>query len=196
MRECHRRLLETMYARHREQGECFSGIGDIFLNAATEFQLAYPTYISQLAASERRLNEEIERNGAFRVFLEVRARFSWTYYQLLETDPAVFFLKQRFHHPDNVKKMELRDWLNRPSEHLHRHPVGLEYLRSVTAAGDPEVTFLEKAAEAMRDIQGVAQVKTFQRAMGKGPMGRFEWHNLVPVDVRSQIPKQMVKRQV
>ena len=75
LRECHRRLLETMYARQREHRETFSGIGDIFLNAATEFQSAYPTYISQLAAAERRLEEEIEHNEAFRAFLEVCARF-------------------------------------------------------------------------------------------------------------------------
>lgn len=80
VRECNRRLLETMYIRQRELGDVISGIGDIFLNAATEFQSSYPTYISQLAAAERRLKEEIECNEAFKVFLEVRARFSWTHY--------------------------------------------------------------------------------------------------------------------
>ena len=61
-----------MYVRQREQGEIVSRIGDIFLNAATEFRLAYPTYIGQLAAAEKRLKEETENNGDFRVFLEVR----------------------------------------------------------------------------------------------------------------------------
>ena len=69
-----------MYVRQWEQGGIISRIGDIFLNAATEFRLAYPTYIGQLAVVERRLKEEMERNGEFRVFLEVCTWFSWTYY--------------------------------------------------------------------------------------------------------------------
>ena len=89
LRECNRHLLETMYVRQREQGEIISRIGDIFLNAATEFRLAYPTYIGQLAAAEKRLKEEMENNGEFRVFLEVRTRFSWCY-RPLESDPPVF----------------------------------------------------------------------------------------------------------
>jgi hypothetical protein len=60
-----------MYVRQREQGEIISRIGDIFLNAATEFRLAYPTYIGNLADAEKKLKEEIENNGEFRVFLEV-----------------------------------------------------------------------------------------------------------------------------
>ena len=91
LRECNRHLLKAMYIRQREQGGIISKIGDIFLNAATEFRLAYPTYIGQLAAAERRLEEEMERNEEFKVFLEVCVRFSWTYYRTLETDPVVFF---------------------------------------------------------------------------------------------------------
>lgn len=76
LRECNRHLLETMYVRQREQGEIISRIGDIFLNAATEFRLAYPTYIGQMPGAEKRLKEEMENNGGFRVFLEVFNRFS------------------------------------------------------------------------------------------------------------------------
>ena len=107
----------------------------------------------------------------------------------------MFFLKQRSRHPDNVRGVELRHRLNRPPERLREYPVVLGHLQSVTAAGDPDVTFLEKAVEAMRDVQGVAQLKTFQRAMGRGPTRTFEWYNLVPEDVRREIPKQVAKRQ-
>ena len=72
LRECNRNLLETMYVRQREQGEVISRIGDIFLNAATEFRLAYPTYMGQLPGAEKRLKEEMEANGDLRVFIEVR----------------------------------------------------------------------------------------------------------------------------
>lgn len=87
-------------------------------------------------------------------------------------------------------------WLNRPSEQLDKYPIILEYLQSVTAAGDADVNFLEEAIEAMRDIQGAAQLKAFQKAMGKGLMGKLEWYNLVPEDMRRGIPKQVARRQV
>ena len=65
-----------MYVRQREQGEVVSTIGDIFLNAATEFRFAYPAYMGQLPGAERRLRGEMEANGDFRVFLEVRTNLS------------------------------------------------------------------------------------------------------------------------
>lgn len=76
LRECNRNLLEAMYVRQREQGEVISKIGDIFLNAASEFRLAYPTYMGQLPGAEKRLKEDMEANGDLRVFLEVWAGFS------------------------------------------------------------------------------------------------------------------------
>lgn len=67
-----------MYVRQREQGEIISRIGDIFLNAASEFRFAYPTYIGQMPGAERRLKEEMENNGGLRVFLEVCTGFFLT----------------------------------------------------------------------------------------------------------------------
>jgi len=98
-------------------------------------------------------------------------------------------------HPDNVAKMDLKHWLNRPSEHLQKYPVVFEAIRTETAEGNPDVDFLKEAIEAMRNLQGIAQLRTFQTAMGKGPTGKFEWHSLVPEDVRSGISKQEAKRQ-
>lgn len=71
MRECNRRLLEALYVRLREQTPIVVRIGDVFLNAANEFKLAYPIYISRHQASEKKLKEEIEQNTAFKLFLEV-----------------------------------------------------------------------------------------------------------------------------
>ena len=86
LRECNRNLLETMYVRQREQGEVISKIGDIFLNVATEFRYAYPTYMGQLPGAEKRLKGEMEANGDFRVFLEVRTKLSRTCYRPFVTD--------------------------------------------------------------------------------------------------------------
>lgn len=71
LRECNRRLLEVLYVRQREQGPIIQRIGDVFLNAAVEFRLAYPTYIGHHMTAEKRLKEEQENNGAFKFFLEV-----------------------------------------------------------------------------------------------------------------------------
>src|SRR5258708_13114908 len=69
--EFNQNLLEAVHVRQREQNEIILRIGDIFLNAATEFRLAYPTYIGQMPGAEKRLKKEIESNGTFRMFLEV-----------------------------------------------------------------------------------------------------------------------------
>ena len=71
LRETNRRLLEVMNVRQREEGPIIQKIGDIFLEAATEFRFAYPTYIGHLPISEKRLKDEIDSNAAFRLFLEV-----------------------------------------------------------------------------------------------------------------------------
>jgi RHO1 GDP-GTP exchange protein 1/2 len=38
-------------------------------------------------------------------------------------------------------------------------------------------------------------LQTFQHAMCRGPTGKFEWHNLVPEDSRTEIGKAEQKRQ-
>ena len=184
-----------MCIRQREQGKIISRIGDIFLRAATQFRSAYPTYISQLEAAEQRLKDDMENDGEFRAFLEVRTKFSWTCCRSSETKTSVLFLKQCPRCPDSVNKLDLKHWLNRPSEHLQKYPIILEAIRSETTMGDPDVDLLTEAVGAMRNLQSLAQLKAFQTAMGKGPMGKFEWHELVPEDVRIGISKQVAKRQ-
>lgn len=103
----------------------------------------------------------------------------------------MFFLKQRLCHPDNVNKMDLRHWLNRPSEHLNMYLASFEAILEETAVWDHDVDSLKEAVEAVRNLQ----LKAFQTAMGKGQMEKFQWHNLVSEDVRSRTPKQVAKRQ-
>ena len=72
LRECNRHLLEVLNIRQREQAPIIHGIGDIFLEAATEFRLAYPIYIGHFHVAEKRMRDEMENNPTFRLFLEVR----------------------------------------------------------------------------------------------------------------------------
>ena len=61
LRECNRQLLETIYVRQREQAPVIQCIGDIFLDAATHFRLAYPIYVGHLPVSEKRMKDELEK---------------------------------------------------------------------------------------------------------------------------------------
>lgn len=71
----------------------------------------------------------------------------------------------------------------------------LEAIHHETAEGNPDADFLMEAIEAIKDLQSVAQLRTFQSAMGKGTPGKWEWHDLVSPEVRQGLPKQEAKRQ-
>lgn len=71
LRECNRRLLEVMVVRQREHAPVIQRIGDIFLDAATEFRISYPAYVGNHPLAERRMRDELENNPEFRLFIEV-----------------------------------------------------------------------------------------------------------------------------
>lgn len=52
-----------------------------------------------------------------------------------------------------------------------------------------------EAIEAIKKLQSVAQLWTWQSAMGKGATGKLEWHNLVKEEFRKSLPKKEAKRQ-
>lgn len=57
--------------RQREHAPVIQRIGDIFLDAATEFRLAYPIYVGHHPLAEKRMKEELDANPQFRLFVEV-----------------------------------------------------------------------------------------------------------------------------
>ncbi|KAF8902367.1 Dbl-like domain-containing protein [Gymnopilus junonius] len=171
LRETNRRLLEVMNVRQREEGPIIQKIGDIFLQAASDFGFAYPTYIGHLPISEKRLKDEAESNSAFRLFLE------------------------QSHRAGESPKLDLKHFLNRPSEHLQKYPVLLEAVQKETAAENTDAEFLLEAIQAIKSLQSVAQLRTFQSAMGKGTPGKWEWHDLVSPEVRATFGKKEMKRQ-
>ncbi|KAJ6485700.1 signal transducer [Mycena sanguinolenta] len=175
LRECNRRLLEVMYVRQREQAPVIQRIGDVFLSAATEFRLAYPIYIGHHPLAEKRLKEEMDANPEFRIFLEHCSR--------------------QASRAGDTMRLDLKHFLNRPAEHLQKYPVLLEAIFHETAEGNPDADYLMEAVGAIRNLQSVAQLRTFQAAMGKGTPGKWEWHDLVAEDVRKALPKEEQKRQ-
>ncbi|OJT02956.1 Rho1 guanine nucleotide exchange factor 1 [Trametes pubescens] len=171
LRECNRRLLEMINVRQREQSPVIQGIGDIFLEAATEFRVTYPNYVGNLPVAEKRMKDELDKNAEFKRFVEQCSR-----------------------HPD-AHRLDLKHFLSRPSEHLQKYPVVLEAICNETTEGNPDIDFLKEAIDAIKKLQGVAQLWTWQSAMGKGPSGKLDWHNLVPEDVIAGLSKQEIKRQ-
>jgi hypothetical protein len=91
--------------------------------------------------------------------------------------------------------MDLKHFLNRPSEHLQKYPVLLEAIYHETAVGNPDADYLLEAIGAIKNLQSVAQLRTFQTAMGKGNPGKWEWHDLVAADIRQEMRKEEAKRQ-
>ncbi|EJD48095.1 Dbl-like domain-containing protein [Auricularia subglabra TFB-10046 SS5] len=171
VRECNRRLLESMAVRKREQAPIIQRIGDIFLNAAADFRQTYPIYVGHLPVAEKRVKDEAESNAEFRRFLEQCAR-----------------------HPDS-RRLDLKHFISRPSEHLLKYPVLLDAILQETDTGNPDAEYLQEAIQAMRNLSSVAQLRTFQSAMGRGPTGKLQWHDLVAPEVRETISKKEAKRQ-
>ena len=78
---------------------------------------------------------------------------------------------------------------------MQKYPTTLEAICKETTEGNPDTEFLKEAIEAIKKLQTVAQLWTFQSAMNKGPSGKLEWYNLVAEDVRKAMPKKEAKRQ-
>ncbi|TFK29596.1 hypothetical protein FA15DRAFT_663742 [Coprinopsis marcescibilis] len=175
LRECNRRLLEVMYVRQREQGPIVQKIGDVFLEAATEFRWAYPAYIGHYPVSEKRLKDEMEKNAEFRFFLEQCSR-----------DSAK---------AGEVLRFDLKHFLGRPSEHLQKYPVLLDAILKETAEENPDADFLREAVNSISSLQSIAQLRTFQSSMCKGAPGKWEWHDMVSETFRKSLPKKEAKRQ-
>jgi RHO1 GDP-GTP exchange protein 1/2 len=92
-------------------------------------------------------------------------------------------------------RLDLKHFLNRPSENLQKYPILLDAMLKETAEDNPDADFLIAANEAIRTLQCVAQLRTFQVAMGKGTPGKWEWHDLVPPELLKRLSKQEAKRQ-
>lgn len=64
-----------------------------------------------------------------------------------------------------------------------------------TTEGNPDAYYLAEAIHGIKDLQNVSQLRTFQTAMGKGPTAKWEWHDLVPNELREGLSKSESKRQ-
>ena len=82
------------------------------------------------------------------------------------------------HRAEEARRLDLKTFLNRPTEHLQKYPTVLEAIFNETVDGNPDADFLLEAIHAIKQLQTDAQLRTFQAAMCKGPTGKFEWFDL------------------
>ncbi|KAH9479317.1 Rho1 guanine nucleotide exchange factor 1 [Psilocybe cubensis] len=80
-------------------------------------------------------------------------------------------------------------------EHLQKYPVLLEAVLHETVAENSDGEFLVEAIEAIKNLQSISQLRTFQAAMGKGTPGKWEWHDIVSTEIREHLSKKEQKRQ-
>lgn len=79
---------------------------------------------------------------------------------------------------------------------MQKYPVLLQAILKETEEGNPDVTYLLEAIEALKNLQNAAQLQTFQAAMGKGLTSRWEWQNLVSPGLRRNISDEENRRQL
>lgn len=71
----------------------------------------------------------------------------------------------------------------------------LEAVLSATVEGNPDGDFLMEAIQAIKQLQSVSQLRTFQAAMCKGPTANMDYAHLISEDFRESLPRQELKRQ-
>jgi len=98
-------------------------------------------------------------------------------------------------YPPPIVRPDLKHYLTRPSEHLQKYPVLLEAIYRETHPSNPDGDYLAAAIDAIKNLQEVARLRTFQSAMGKGPTGKWEWHDLVSSEQRAGISQDECRRQ-
>ena len=103
-------------------------------------------------------------------------------------------MQQCARHPD-AHRLDLKHFLNRPSDYPQKHPAMLEAICETTE-GISDIEFLQEAIEAIKNLQTVAQSYTFQSAINKGPSRKLECYSLVAGEVLKAMPKKEAKRQL
>ncbi|WRT64361.1 uncharacterized protein IL334_001293 [Kwoniella shivajii] len=170
LREACRRLIEEFSIRMREQPIIFF-VGDLFLQAATEFRNIYPEYTGKLPQAELALTKEMEENPDFRLFVERIIR-------------------------ENDRRRDIKYLITRPSTQLQRYPAVLEGILNATDEEDPDREFLYQALQSIQNISSLSQLKLFHASKGRGPAGKLQWYDLVPEEQRAGIEKKEQKRQM
>lgn len=169
IRESCRRVIDHFSIRQREQAPLIRTVGDIFLEAATEFRLVYPEYTGNVPAAEEAVKKELEDNAEFRLFNERVVR-------------------------ENDRRRDIKYLIARPANQLQRYPAVIEAILNATDSGDPDRDFLTEALTSIQSLSAITQLRVIHATKGKG--NKREWFDLVSEDERNAMPKKEQKRQM
>ncbi|ODO05898.1 hypothetical protein I350_04959 [Cryptococcus amylolentus CBS 6273] len=170
LREASAALIEEFTIRVREQ-PVIRFVGDLFLQAATEFRNIYPEYTGKLPQAEATLSKELEENPELRLYIDQVVR-------------------------ENDRRRDLKHLLTRPSSQLQRYPALLEGILNVTNPEDADYDFLSQALQSIQSIMSLSQLKLFHASKGRGPAAKIMWFDLVGEEARAEMPKKEQKRQM
>lgn len=166
LRETSRRVIDNFASRQNQHA-----VGDIFLEAATDFRLIYPDYTGNVPAAELLIKKELEENPQFRLLNEQVVR-------------------------ENDRRRDIKYLVARPADQLQRYPAVIEAILNATDADDPDRDFLQEALSSIQSLSAISQLKVFHGSRGRGAAGKKQWFDLVPEDQRQDIPKKEQKRQM
>jgi hypothetical protein len=170
LREACRRILDNFSIRQREQHPLIRTVGDIFLEAATDFRLIYPEYTGNVPSAELVIRKELDENPQFRLFNE----------RVVRED----------------RRRDIKYLVARPTNQLQRYPALLEAILNATEEEDPDRDFLVEALSSIRNLSAISQLKVFHGSKGRGVAGKKQWYDLVPEEMRRDLPKKEQKRQM
>jgi len=91
--------------------------------------------------------------------------------------------------------LDIWHFLKRPQERLQKYPPLLRAILEETARNYPDADYLSEAIEAIKNLHDMAQLRTFQSEMGRGPTGSWQWQDLLSTELRRGFTSDEIRRQ-
>lgn len=163
-----RRIIDNFAVRLREQSPLIQTVGDIMLEASTDFRNLYPVYSENLPRAEALLAETLQDSPRFAAWI-----------------------KQVATSGDH----RLRYLLNTPANHLKEYPKALQDILTYTPPDDPDFDFLTEALTSIESIANLTALKLWHATLGRPPGGPLQWWKIVPQPVQAAMTKEEIQRQ-
>ncbi|KAI0752263.1 hypothetical protein BC629DRAFT_1297111 [Irpex lacteus] len=129
----HRRMLDALFERQREQHPLIQSVADIVLDTSLAFRSQYESYIKHYPISEAHHRKELRRNPKYQYFLSQCSQ-----------DPR-------------VRKRDFIIFLNRPITRLPRMILMLEQIQKHTAPDHPDQEVLPLILNILREFMRSTQ---------------------------------------
>ncbi|KAI0091299.1 hypothetical protein BDY19DRAFT_1033671 [Irpex rosettiformis] len=129
----HRRMLDALFERQREQHPLIQSVADIVLDTSLVFRTQYEQYIKHYPLAEAHHRKELRRNPKYQYFLSQCSQ-----------DPR-------------VRKRDFIIFLNRPITRLPRTILMLEQIQKYTALDHPDQEVLPLTLNILREFMKSTQ---------------------------------------